>query len=238
MAPPKLTSISPALDPRAIEHFNPPARDGPDAMIEHMASAVATAQKAAVSALDIAMALKADINLPDAAKHRRVRDDCRSAIARGLTAIDAAMQRYVTESERIRATISAPPKPTLVPDLMIMQAIMNRLPAMKPADRKQAFAAALAKGDTTTLSAILHAPQILTGMSDGEIRMMQASYAKANFPAEVEKLARWGKASDALVRAHRAADGLVNGMFNQMLAEQADASAQRTEAALARARAH
>jgi hypothetical protein len=229
---PKLTTPPPSIHEAAIEHFA--VRGESDAVLNAMASAMLAARQAAERAAEIAAAFRADPNLPDEGRHRRIRVETRKAIAPGLAAIDNAHGRVVGEIGRIAEAIAAPKPPNTTREHFQELAILQRLGSMTPSERKTTVAAALKAGDDAVLGAILNNSALVSGMSEVEINQLRASYARQRHPEASARLERLQKAREALLRGHTAAEGFVAGLYDKAKADAAEAAAQRTAAVLAK----
>lgn len=229
---PKTPTVPVSLDGRNIEHFADPAE--PDALLEHMAAALERAKACAEKASQIKVALASDVTLTEPARHLAIKQETAKAIAAGLSAIDAANDRFNTEVDRIRRHIAAPQFSGVVHDNFVQLAIVNRLAAMKPGERLKALSEALTKSDDRTLSVVLSSPPFVSGLSQAEHDMLRANYGIRRHAGAVKRIERLVKAQEALLRGYRAAESFRDGLYNQQMAREAEAAAERTRKALAK----
>jgi hypothetical protein len=126
------------------------------------------------------------------------------------------------EVSRVSASIRPP---ALTTDKVLASEIRSRLATLKPEDRDKALA------DDVVMSAAANGPAFLSGLSPAQLDMQIATWSRAKYPAESDRLRRIGKALDAARRAGAEGDGFFRDLVKTMLTPSVH-TAIRTKAAL------
>ncbi|MCF6100357.1 hypothetical protein [Mesorhizobium muleiense] len=230
----KPTPIQPpaALDGRNILHFGDAA--APDVALTLMAGTLDAARSAVEKAVTARSALLQDVNLTEQARHLKIKQAVIQTIGPQVGAIDKRIEAVQGEIAKIKLDISAPKFSPLVQDNFVQQAIINRLASMKPAERSAVLSEALSSGDDRTLGIVLSSPAWLSGLSQNEHDHLKARFGLKRHGEQVRRVQRLEKALEAMERARASVESFAAGLFNQQLANEAEAAAERTARALAK----
>lgn len=116
---------------------------------------------------------------------------------KALPLVDKATQNFSTEIQRLKNKIAAPAQDNTIRGVQLATELRIFLRDRSSADRRKEITRSLEAGDDQTMSAILSAPPMLSGLSEPEVRGF-AMWRLKRWPAEVARIAQLEKAADAV----------------------------------------
>ena len=224
------TDISPSIHPAVIErHYGRSATPSgyvrePDKVLDEMASAMAFARSSAEQILDMHRAIMGNRMQTPVANARDSREATWRAFERLAKRIDAARETARAALAEIATATAAPPRAAEPADAMLASEIRTRLAQLSEKERRAVVSGAVSGGDIATVSAVLNAPAILTGMTDAEKEMFRHEWRVNQFPAEVDREQRLGKAIEDVDRVGPILMSLVGSLTDAAEIDAATAS--------------
>jgi hypothetical protein len=212
-------------DPRTPEPVD-------DSAILRMANAVASARVAAERAGRAATGIMQNELMTVAARHRATKEKAWKLTEPVLRDIDSALASARRDLETLEQKTAAPAKPTDAGGYFLATEVRQRLAAMPEPERESALGAALKEGDDQLLGAVLAASPMLTGISKKRQDMLRASWQKAKYGPELERIARLQKAISDTERAGTLAMTYTLGLSNEAIIRRAEASERAMREAL------
>jgi hypothetical protein len=192
-----LPTISPSLDPNAIQYTQG------DGILRGASEALGLAQRCSADMLKATQNAFADASLSLAGQNTKAAIDSQHAARPGLQACDLANERLTREIRRIEEATSGPPSTDDIRVEHRLSEIRRALAAMQPAARNKAISEAIADNDEEALAAVLGAPRVTTGLTRDELTQIQARYRQTFKKDEAARLADLQKAQSALLRGRK-----------------------------------
>ena len=220
-----------------IPHPSPSIHEGVmenkngDQAIATALAAIGECRRGADKARAGATAIHSDDLLTNAARHVKASQFAHSSIRGALGAVDRVSTQL---GDTIKALEQKTRTPPAIPSALAME-IRSRLSSMTPAARMKVAMEALGEGEETIASAILSGPPFLSNLDQVQYDAVRQRWAKARFPAELERLAQLRKALDHLQRAGNLSLKFAVQCADQEILAAARRSTERIEAALASA---
>lgn len=225
-------SVPISLDERTIDNFrarNPLTRDlVPDSELDAAANALRTTRGHAEQIHALSETLMKDPTRTPAAAALQLRQTSLKLAEKAAASLDNARAKVTAAITRLETETAAPALPVDVHNTMLQGEIRQALSRMKPDDRNAALTAALEKGDDSIIGAVLHAPAILSGLTDTTHAMFQHRFRTARFPIELDRISRLGKALDAVERGGRNFVSFVDEASATPQARMAEAMSKKT----------
>jgi hypothetical protein len=162
----------------------------PDADIQLLSGAFASARRASEALCEQARALRQDVTKTPEARAAQIRQASLRVAERVARSLDEARARIADTAERLASATSGPALPKSAHEVALHGEIRARLSAMKPEDRRAALNQALEAGDDMVVGAALAAPGLVSGLAAEEVSMYRARFREARHPAEADRLRR------------------------------------------------
>jgi hypothetical protein len=174
---------SPSIDERGLGEI--PAGDYPGELAKE---ACRNLRLAAESSYQAAVAIHADMTLPEGARHVQADAVSLKATGRALPIADHAHRAMETEIAKLKLKISAPPVDSTPKGIGLASEIRQALKSMAAGERRTAIAKGISDGDDSIVGAIATAPGMLTGLSPVEVSTYVGQWSAKKFPAEIARL--------------------------------------------------
>lgn len=196
-----------------------------DPILAEAQEAMQIARQSAEKARRVAEAIMANEMATIPARHRQIRTESWRAVEGALRRLDGARERARREVETLEKATSAPPRPHDAGSAIIASEVRSRLAAMKSTARRSAIDAALRDGDDFVLGAVLNAPAMLSGLDSREEHdVLRARWRQTRHGAEVDRVARLGRALDDLTRGGELVISFTNRLSSAEVVAKAEAS--------------
>lgn len=221
-----------SLDERAIDNFR--ARDPlsrevvPDSELDAATSALRATRGHAEQIHALSETLMKDPTRTPAAAALQLRQTSLKLAEKAAVSLDNARAKVSATIQQLETETAAPPLPVNAHTIMLEGEIRAAFSRLKDEDRNKALTEALEKGDDAIIGAILHAPAILSGLSDTAYELFRHRFRAVRFPAETDRITRLGKALDAVERGGRNFVSFVDEASATPQARMAEAMSKKT----------
>lgn len=230
-----MAKISPSIHEAFIEQCR--AKDAPpDAELDAMHDAVRACRLAAEQATSATERIMASPMNTAAANATRARSTGFELAFSATKMIDAARDRATATIERLERATCSPPEPVDARMQLLHGEIRSALLRMTDEARQKAVSDAITAGDDVTVAAVLHGPQMLTGIGSAARELFRDRWRRSKFPAELDRVERLRKATIAADRAARLLIHHVDGLTDSTAVRLAEAAEKLAADAITLAR--
>jgi hypothetical protein len=143
-------------------------------------------------------ALHADVSQPEAGRHVAASEIAFKLCKPPLGLVDAATQKFSAEITRLQNKIAAPAQDNTIRGVQLATELRIFLRDQTVADRRKEITRSLEAGDDQTMSAILSAPPMLSGLSPNEVETFRRQWQQKRWPNEMKRIAQLEKAGGAV----------------------------------------
>jgi hypothetical protein len=184
---------SASMDERVLDAFNPD-----DALLQFAHEALRAIRISARGCTDACRALHADLSQSEGGRHVAASEIAHKLAKAPLGLVDKSNERFSQEISRLKSKIAAPPVDSTIRGTQLATELRIFLRDQTSADRRKEITRSLESGDDQTMSAILSAPAMLSGLSQNEVDNFRLVWQRKRFPKELARIAQLEKAAGAV----------------------------------------
>jgi hypothetical protein len=143
-------------------------------------------------------AIHADTTLSEGARHVSADAVSFKVTNKALPLVDKATQNFATEIQRLKNKVAAPPQDNTIRGVQLATELRIFLRDQSSADRRKEITRSVEQGDDQTMSAILSAPPMLSGLSEPEVSGFRLMWQQKRWPDEMKRIGVLEKALAAV----------------------------------------
>jgi hypothetical protein len=207
-----------------------------DAVMEGLHESVRQARLVAEKASTLTATVLKNEMRTMAQRHKQARDASFGLLKPATVTLDQAMASAKAEIAAIKTKLRGP-EPSRDHTITTRQAeLRERLSLLSPDRRKEIIDEAIKTNDQLLLGAILHGYAWECGLSNSEIELLRHSWAGKHHGADVDRLERLSKATEAASRAGAVFISFIDKLTDANLVANAEAMEKQSALALAAVR--
>jgi hypothetical protein len=167
--------------------------DPNDSLLQFVYEALKSVRVAAQGCTAACRAVHGDLTIPEGGRHVNADAISFKLTSKVLPLVDAANQKILAEITRLQNKIAQPVIDNTIRAVQVATELRLFLRDSTQADRRKEITKAIASGNDQTISAILSAPAMLSGLSPIEVDGVRLLWQQKRWPNELARLAQLEK---------------------------------------------
>jgi len=184
---------SASMDERALAEFDPN-----DSLMQFAHETLKSIRVAGRGCTDACRALHQDLSQSEGARHVGASEIAFKLSKPALGLVDKSNEKFGQEITRLQNKIAAPVPDNTIRGVQLATELRIYLRDQTPDARRREITRSLESGDDQTMSAILSAPAMLSGLSQNEVDGFRLMWQRKRFPNELARIAQLEKAHGAV----------------------------------------
>ena len=172
--------------------------DPSDTLLQFAFETLKAVRVAAQGCTSSCRALHADVSQSEAGRHVAASEIAFKLCKPPLGLVDRAAQNFSGEITRLENKIKQPAQDNGIRAVQLATELRIFLRDQTAEDRRKAITRSLESGDDQTMSAILSAPAMLSGLTAQQVEAYRQMWQRKRFPNELARISVLEKARDAV----------------------------------------